>query len=62
VLDLAGVPACNGVVLSPGGQVRAEGDVLDAEFLAQFADDGLAVGLAGFERPARVAQKPPFSS
>jgi hypothetical protein len=25
----------------------------DAEFIAQLADDGLAGGLAGFERPAR---------
>jgi len=37
------------VVLGAGGQVRADVDVLDAEFLAQFADDGLAVGFAGFE-------------
>jgi hypothetical protein len=29
--------------------VRAEVDVADAEFLAQFADDGLAGGLAGFQ-------------
>jgi hypothetical protein len=47
VLGLADIPARDGVVLGPGGQVRAKGDVL--EFLAQFADDGLAMGLAGFE-------------
>jgi hypothetical protein len=37
------------VVLGPGGQVRAQDDLLDAEFLAQFADDGLVVCFAWFE-------------
>jgi hypothetical protein len=49
VLGLADIPARDGVVLGRGGQVRAKGDVLDAEFLAQFADDGLAMGFVGFE-------------
>ncbi len=49
LLGLADVPARDLVVLGAGGQVRAEVDVADAEFLAQFADDGLAGGLAGFQ-------------
>ena len=53
LLGLADVTARDGVVLGAGGQVRAEVDVADAEFLAQFADDGLVVSFAGFERSAR---------
>jgi hypothetical protein len=49
LLGLADVPARDGVVFGAGGQVRAKVDVADAEFLAQFADNGLAGGLAGFE-------------
>jgi hypothetical protein len=49
VLCLPDVLACDGVVFGPGCQMRAEGDVPDAEFLAQLADDGLPVGLAWFQ-------------